>query len=106
MYVKIVTQKGTSIHSEEFKPLAWAGEAHLKNQKVRMLQAPYETVISLRHGTDCIKHPEYLKRSLKDLSGNAVAATISSIERDREFAAHGTIRNFLTKWEIRNERTV
>lgn len=85
MYVKIVTNKSTSIHSEEFKSPMWAGGAYLKNQKVRVSQVPYETVISLCHGTDCIKISEYhTARKIPDL---------------KEFVAQGSIRDFLAKVE-------
>lgn len=45
---------------------------------------------------DCYEHPEYLKRILSDLYGNAHMTIINSIKSDlAEFSTHGQVQTFV-----------
>lgn len=45
---------------------------------------------------DCYDHPEYLKRILADMYGNAHMTIIDSIKSDlAEFSSHGQIQKFV-----------
>ena len=45
---------------------------------------------------DCYEHPEYLKRVLGDIYGNAHQSIINSIKRDlAEFSAQGPVQKFI-----------
>ncbi|MBI5377518.1 MAG: hypothetical protein HZA82_02740 [Thaumarchaeota archaeon] len=45
---------------------------------------------------DCYEHPEYLKRILADLYGNAHVTIINSIKTDlAEFSTQGPVRKFV-----------
>lgn len=45
---------------------------------------------------DCYEHPEYLKRILSDLYGNAHVTIINSIKSDlAEFSTHGPVQKFV-----------
>lgn len=45
---------------------------------------------------DCYEHPEYLKRTLSDLYGNAHMTIINSIKSDlAEFSTRGPIQKFV-----------
>ncbi|MBI5146509.1 MAG: hypothetical protein HZA84_04740 [Thaumarchaeota archaeon] len=49
---------------------------------------------------DCYEHPEYLKRILSDLYGNAHIAIIVSIKNSlQEFSQHESINRFLSVLE-------
>lgn len=45
---------------------------------------------------DCYEHPEYLKRVLGDIYGNAHQSIINSIKRDlEEFSEQGPVQKFI-----------
>jgi hypothetical protein len=57
--VKIVMDKGTTIHDEEYKEIEWAGKSYHEEQKKKLKTIPYGTILSVRRGTGFIKASEY-----------------------------------------------
>lgn len=57
--IKVVLDKGTSIHEEEYKEVVWAGKSYHEEQKKKLKSIPHGTILSIRRGTGFIKASEY-----------------------------------------------